>query len=59
MTEKRVKRKLTAILSADAVDYSRLMGDDEVSTVRTLESYRTVMSDLIDQPDFPYPKAVS
>ncbi|MFC1839218.1 adenylate/guanylate cyclase domain-containing protein [Thermodesulfobacteriota bacterium] len=49
MMEKRVKRKLSAILSADAVDYSRLMGDDEVSTVRTLESYRTVMSDLIEQ----------
>ncbi len=49
MTEKRVKRKLSAILSADAVGYSRLMGDDEVSTVRTLEAYRTVMADLIDQ----------
>ena len=49
MTEKRVKRKLTAILSADAVDYSRLMGDDEVSTVKTLEAYRKVMADLIEQ----------
>ncbi|MFC1841271.1 adenylate/guanylate cyclase domain-containing protein [Thermodesulfobacteriota bacterium] len=49
MTEKRVKRKLSAILSADAVDYSRLMGEDEVSTVRTLESYRAIMSDLIEQ----------
>jgi len=29
MAEKGFKRKLTAILSADAVEYSRLMGDDE------------------------------
>ncbi len=49
MTEERVKRKLSAILSADVVGYSRLMGEDEVSTVRTLEAYRKVMSDLIEQ----------
>ena len=49
MTEDRVKRKLSAILSADVVGYSRLMGEDEVSTVRTLEAYRKVMSDLIEQ----------
>ena len=28
MTEERVKRKLSAILSADVAGYSRLMGDD-------------------------------
>jgi adenylate cyclase len=49
MTEERVKRKLSAILSADVVGYSRLMGEDEVLTVRTLESYGKVMSDLIEQ----------
>ncbi len=49
MSEERVKRKLSAILSADVVGYSRLMGEDEVSTVRTLEAYRKVMSDLIEQ----------
>jgi len=49
MTEERVKRKLSAILSADVAGYSRLMGEDEVSTVRTLEAYRKVMSDLIEQ----------
>jgi adenylate cyclase len=49
MTEERVKRKISAILSADVVGYSRLMGEDEVSTVRTLEAYRKVMSDLIEQ----------
>ncbi|MFC1863743.1 tetratricopeptide repeat protein, partial [Thermodesulfobacteriota bacterium] len=49
MTEDRVKRKLSAILSADVEGYSRLMGEDEVATVHTLESYRKVMAGLIDQ----------
>jgi adenylate cyclase len=47
MTEERVKRKLTAILSADVEGYSRLMEDDEEATVRTLTAYREVMSGLI------------
>ena len=47
MTEERIKRKLAAILSADVKGYSRLMGDDEVSTVRTIESHRKVMTELI------------
>ncbi len=49
MNQERVRRKLSAILRADVVGYSRLMGEDEVSIVRTLESYRRVMSDLIEQ----------
>ena len=49
MQEERVKRKLSAIFSANVEGYSRLMGDDEASTVRTLESYRKVIADLIDQ----------
>lgn len=44
-----VARRLAAILSADVEGYSRLMGDDEVATVRTLTSYREVMSTLIRQ----------
>src|SRR5882724_3677792 len=44
-----VERKLTAILSADVKGYSRLMGDDEVATVRTLTAYREVMATLIQQ----------
>jgi class 3 adenylate cyclase len=44
MAEEGFKRKLTAILSADAVDYSRLMGEDEETTVRTLKAYREVLS---------------
>ena len=43
------KRKLTSILSADAVGYSRLMEDDEEATVRTLSSYREVIATLIKQ----------
>jgi adenylate cyclase len=49
MNRERVKRKISAILSADMASYSRLMGEDEVSTVKTLEAYRKVMSDLIEQ----------
>ena len=36
--EERAKRKLSAILSADVKGYSRLMGEDELATVRTLEA---------------------
>ncbi len=43
------KRKLTSIFSADAVGYSRLMGDDEAATVRTITSYRTAIADLVQQ----------
>jgi adenylate cyclase len=46
MAEEGFKRKLTAILSADAVDYSRLMGEDEEATVRTLNVYREVFTAL-------------
>ncbi len=49
MNTERVKRKLSAIFSADVEGYSRLMGDDEVATVRTLEDYRKVFTDLIEQ----------
>ena len=45
------KRKLAAILSADAVGYSRLMAADEVATMRTLEAYRNAMAALIRQHD--------
>jgi class 3 adenylate cyclase len=43
------KRKLTAVFSADAAGYSRLMGEDEAATVKTLETYRQVMFTLIKQ----------
>ncbi len=49
MADEGVKRKLTAILSADAVGYSRLMAEDEAATVKTMASYREIMSSLIKQ----------
>jgi len=47
MTQEGFKRKLTAILSADVVGYSRLIGEDEEATVRSLTTYRDVISSLI------------
>jgi adenylate cyclase len=47
MTTQEVKRKLTAILSADVKGYSRLMGEDEKGTVRALNAYKEVMAGLI------------
>jgi adenylate cyclase len=49
MADEGFKRKLTAILSADVEGYSRLMGDDEEATVRTLTAYREVFFTLIQQ----------
>ena len=46
MTEQGFKRKLTAILSADVEGYSRLMGEDEEATVRTITAYREVLRPL-------------
>jgi adenylate cyclase len=45
------KRKLAAILSADAVGYSRLMAKDEVATLRTLEAHRNAIAALVRQHD--------
>jgi TolB-like protein/Flp pilus assembly protein TadD len=47
VTTQEVKRKLAAILSADVKGYSRLMGEDEKGTVRTLNAYKEVMTGLI------------
>ena len=47
MTEERAKRKLSAILSADVKGYSRLMEQDELETVRTLEAYRELIAEVI------------
>ena len=45
MAEERLQRRLAAILSADVVGYSRLMGIDEAGTLARL---KTLRRDLID-----------
>ena len=49
MASEGVKRKISAILSADVAGYSKLMETDEETTVRTMESYRRSISSLIEQ----------
>jgi len=44
-----VERKLTAILCADVHGYSRLMGEDEEATVRSLSAHRAIIDGLIEQ----------
>ena len=45
MAEERVQRRLTAILAADVVGYSRLMGDDETGTLAALKAHRAGLID--------------
>jgi adenylate cyclase len=40
-------RKLAAILSGDVEGYSRLMGDDEAATVRTITDYREAIASTV------------
>jgi hypothetical protein len=49
MIAQEVKRKLTAILTADVEGYSRLMGEDKEGTIRTLDTCKEAMSNLIQQ----------
>ncbi len=49
MAQDTLKRKLSAILSADVEGYSRLMRDDEEATICRLTDYRTAMTTLIEQ----------
>jgi len=49
MEQQGFHRKLTAILSADVAGYSRRMQDDEAATVKTLEAYKQIISDLVKQ----------
>jgi adenylate cyclase len=41
LTGERVTRRLAAILAADVVGYSRLMGRDEQGTLARLKAHRT------------------
>src|SRR5215471_19389384 len=45
--EARVGRRLAAIFAADVAGYSRLMGQDEVGTLRALSAARATLSRLI------------
>ena len=42
-------RKLAAILIADVVGYSRLMGEDEAGTAQALREHRSVADPLVAQ----------
>jgi adenylate cyclase len=44
-----MERRLAAILTADAVGYTQMMGNDEVATLETLDAYRSIMGGLIKQ----------
>jgi adenylate cyclase len=44
MTDERAKRKMSAILSADVKDYSRLMSADEEGTVKDLNACREIIA---------------
>ena len=44
-----MERKLTAILCADVYGYSRLMGEDEEGTLRTLSACRKITDSLIER----------
>ena len=46
MADGRIKRKLSAILSADVKGYSLLMADDEAATVKTITAYRETFFSL-------------
>jgi TolB-like protein/class 3 adenylate cyclase/Tfp pilus assembly protein PilF len=47
--DRKIQRRLAAIFAADVEGYSRLMGMDEVGTVRTLTAHREIMDRLIGE----------
>ena len=49
MAPDNLKRKLTAIMSADVKGYSRLMGEDEEWTLRTLNTYKGLIQNLVGE----------
>lgn len=51
MNEKKYRRRLAALLSADVVGYSRLMADDEIATVRALTACREKITSVVEKND--------
>ena len=51
MNSTPIKRKLSAILAADAVGYSRMMGANEEATLKTLSAHRAVIDGIIEFHD--------
>ena len=51
MEPQDVERRLTTILAADVVGYSRLMGEDEAGTLTALKSHR---KELIEPKEAQY-----
>ena len=49
MESEGFKRKLSAILSADVLGYSRLMGENEERTIRSINTYRKLIASLTDK----------
>jgi adenylate cyclase len=49
MTTEEFKLKLTAVFSADVAGYSRLMREDKAETVKTLNTYKEIISTRIKQ----------
>ena len=45
MAADRIQRRLAAILAADVVGYSRLMGEDEVGTLAAPRAHRAALID--------------
>ncbi len=49
MAEGSIERRLSAILSADVAGYSRLMADDETTTIRDLHQCRELIASQVQQ----------
>ena len=45
----QAERRLAAIFSADAVDYTRLMADDDLQTVEIMREHRGTIAGLVRQ----------
>ena len=49
MVTQDFKRKLTPVFRPDVAGHSRLIGEDEAATAKTLETYKQVIFSLIKQ----------